>query len=98
MTRNRHKPKKQKKKKTVPMYYIGRTMQRRLDGKRRVTFYSRHDYPWHCANVLVDSIKEIPAHFEAFKEACERYRKNPSNYTGLALKRGTESASPALKR
>jgi len=93
----RKRGKRRKSKRQQSMYFVGRNMQPRLDGKRKATFYSRHDWPWHQASVLVDSPKEVPAHFEAFKADCERYRENPSEYTGLRLKRGTESASPALK-
>jgi hypothetical protein len=96
MARKRGKRKKPKKQQS--MYFVGRNMQRRLDGKRKVTFYSRHDWPWFCASILVDSVKEIPVHFEAFKEACERYQKNPSEYTGLRLNRGAQCPSPALRR
>jgi len=87
-----------KRKKKLPMYFIGRmVMRRQSDTKMKVTFYSNHDYPFHKASIWVENRKEALPHFEAFKEDCERYRQNPSNYTGLALKRGTESAPPALK-
>lgn len=89
---------RKRKKCQQPMYFVGHNVQRRLDGKRKVTFYSSHDYPWHCASILIDSVKEIPAHFEAFKADCERYRQNPSKYTGLRLNGGSHSPSPALKR